>query len=384
MKQNHQLERSVQNQSGIKLRGWEQENVFTSVEEYFDGLKCDLSQASESIDLETYTFANDHLGRSIVEELNKASDRGVKVRVMVDGFGTSVYDVQFLLSTLSPQIKFKVYHPVPWALPLLKSFSHFLKFLLGINRRNHRKTCIVDRTIAWVGGMNISARHLNWRDTGVRVLSRKVQILSTIFSQTWNHAEFETGKPSPLMGSLSLPVSLIRLNDSWKMRRRLFRDLIQRIESARNRIWITNAYFIPTLRLVRALTKAARRGVDVRIVVPRTCDVFFIPLVRAAFYGGLLESGVRIFEYLPTMLHAKTLLVDNWAVLGSSNLNHRSLNLDLEADIVLTHSQSRQKLEDQFVEDTHNSSEVTIEDLKNRTWLQSRSGRALLLLKNWM
>ncbi len=318
-------------------QGWVSEEVFSDGNSFFSKLKSDIDKATFRITLETYIFSDDYLGRSIVDALNRAARRGVKVRLMVDGVGSALSSILFLSQCLDPRIKFRVYHPLPWfiifsPLRIFPPLTHFLKYLFSLNRRNHRKTCIIDGRIAWVGGMNISSDQLIWRDTGLRVEGKEVRALTRAFSSTWIRAGFGMPRKSNLRPSL-----LVRLNDTWALRSRLYRDLLKRISNATKKIWITNAYFVPHLSLVKALCEAANRGVEVKILVPQNCDLFFVPLVRAVYYNELLKSGAKIYEYVPTMLHSKTIIIDGWAMLGSSNLNHRSLNHDLEADIVMTH-----------------------------------------------
>jgi cardiolipin synthase len=374
----------------MKTHGWVAEKIFSDGNTFFSQLIKDIDRASTKVTLETYIFSDDDLGRSIVRALNRAAQRGVKVRLMVDGVGSAFSSILFLMQCLDPKIKFRVYHPLPWFFiftPFRRfpSVTRFIEYIFSLNSRNHRKTCIIDGRIALVGGMNISSNQLIWRDTGMRVEGKEVRALNRAFSSTWIRAGFGV----PLHGyskrkSKFRPPLLVRLNDTWALRSRLYRDLLKRLSFAKDKIWITNAYFIPHLGLVKALCEAAQRGVEVKILVPQNCDLFFVPLVRAVYYNELLKSGARVFEYIPTMLHAKTIIIDDWAILGSSNLNHRSLNHDLEADIVMTHDRCKKELGEQFVHDVERSVEITLDHLRERSWMQTSSGQALLLLKNWM
>jgi cardiolipin synthase len=122
----------------------------------------------------------------------------------------------------------------------------------------------------------------------------------------------------------------------------------------------------------------------VRIIVPRRPDWRFIHLAAAAFFEPLLRAGVRIYEYLPNVLHAKNLQIDDWVIVGSSNLNHRSLLHDLEVDVVITHKDSRESLESQFLKDIEESEEVTSRSLRKRSLLGALAGRLLLLFRYWM
>jgi cardiolipin synthase len=154
-----------------------------------------------------------------------------------------------------------------------------------------------------------------------------------------------------------------------------------RILGAERRIWIANAYFVPDGSLVRALRVAAEAGVDVRVVVPAVSDIFFMPWVTSAFHVGLLRAGVKIFEYTGGMMHAKTMLIDDWGLVGSSNLNHRSLLHDLEADVVVDSSGACSSLEGQFKSDCENARQVTLDTWTERPWLERTIGRMLLWMR---
>jgi len=259
-----------------------------------------------------------------------------------------------------------------------------------INNRNHRKVCIIDRVHAFVGSMNIIEYHVEryvgaqaWRDTGVLVEGDEVAILAESFEELWSR------RPKSLRVALKSHKAassgkLVKLNVRRKQRKENYLDLLVRIVGAKERIWIESAYFVPDGSLVRALSVAAESGVDVKILVPAVSDVFFIPWVTSAFHDGLLRAGVRIFEYTKTMLHAKTILVDDWGLVGSSNLNHRSLYHALEADVVLADQVATRALHDQFIIDCGDAREVTLGSWRERPWFERILGRALLRMRQVM
>ncbi|GAH09354.1 unnamed protein product, partial [marine sediment metagenome] len=153
----------------------------------------------------------------------------------------------------------------------------------------------------------------------------------------------------------------------------------------KQRIWITNAYFVPDNVLLKRLRDAANNGIDVRILLPKKSDVMVMPWASSTFYYRLLKSGVKIFEYLPSMLHAKSLIIDNWALIGSSNLNHRSLLHDLEADIMLKSTESIKQLESDFLNDLTQSREVELDSWHIIRPLRQRLvGRMVLYMKYWI
>jgi cardiolipin synthase len=215
-----------------------------------------------------------------------------------------------------------------------------------------------------------------WRDTGVIVEGDEVVALTDTFEDVWVRRLQRLKRKFRRKRVQRSP--LVRLNVTGKQRRENYLDLLVRLLRARRRIWITNAYFVPDGSLLRVLSVVAREGVDVRILVPGFSDVVFIPWVTAAFHFGLLSAGVKIFEYRGSVLHAKTMVIDEWGLIGSSNLNHRSLLHDLEADIVVTNDEALEEMSTQFAQDLNRSVEVTLENWHQRPRLERFLGRVLL------
>jgi cardiolipin synthase len=164
----------------------------------------------------------------------------------------------------------------------------------------------------------------------------------------------------------------------------VYRELLRKIAASRERIWITNGYFLPRPGLLRRLRAAARRGVDVRILLPRTSDVFFMPWASAMYYRSLIRAGIRVFEYLPGVLHAKTLIVDDWMTVGSSNFDYRSFLHNLEVDVVLRSEVARAHLLRQFRKDLRVSREVVYADCARRPLWQQLLGRLCLRFQYWI
>lgn len=328
------------------------------------------------MDMEAYIFENDIVGVQVAQALLECSSRGVCVRLLVDGFGSYSFASTLGLTLGAGGVLIREYHPLPWNFSRLwddiagHSFLGKFSYLVSrVNKRNHRKLVIIDGQRAWVGSVNIAASHLSkahggsgWIDTAACVEGAPVGILRDAFENLWMRRRPK--KIGHLSDFVSLPV---RLNDLRIKRRALYRDLLRRIRQAKERVWIANSYFVPERRLLYALSYAASRGVDVRVMVPAKADVFFIPWFSAQFYDHLLSSGVKVFEYQDGVLHTKTMLIDSWVLVGSSNLNHRSLLHDLEVDLVLSQPDSRQTIEDQFASCFGKSHE-----LKRGLWSKGR------------
>ncbi|MBI2605375.1 MAG: phosphatidylserine/phosphatidylglycerophosphate/cardiolipin synthase family protein [Deltaproteobacteria bacterium] len=379
---------------------WNEETLYDSGDKFFGDLLAAISKAQSSIEFETYIFNDDSLGRKIAEAFKGAAARGVHVRVLVDGIGAPNWVSRFMPDLSLAGVENRVYHPVPWIsrIGMHERFARaglLLRLFGRLNRRNHRKTCVTDGGVneggAWVGSMNVANNHLEsrmgdhaWRDAAVRVRGTEVAALREAFERAWASAWYP-GKKFKLRIYHEPPgLRLLRLNHTRLTRLASYRELLFRIRSARDRVWITNAYFVPRTAFVSALARAARNGADVRLLVPGKSDVPFMAWVTSTFYRQLLGTGVRIYEYLPSMLHAKTLIVDDWAEVGSSNLNHRSLLHDLEVDVVLSFRDTRERLGEHFRRDLTRSREVTLERIRSRPlWLQVLAS-IILKLRYWL
>jgi cardiolipin synthase len=370
-------------------KAWESVSLFHDGDSFFDALEVAIKSARRSVHLESYIFATDRLGERILGAIDEAANRGVDVRVIIDGVGSSAWSSQIRARAKRGRFQLKVFHEIPWG-RLLRRRKRVGKagLLWGVfrhlNNRNHRKVCLIDGVIAFVGSLNVVEYHCRryvgdgaWRDTGVCVKGGEVSVLAASFLEVWRGRTLRVRSRTNRIQS----GALVRLNARRRLRSENYLDLLVKILGSQRRVWITNAYFVPDASLIRVLGVAAEAGVDVRIVVPAFSDVVFIPWVTSAFHLGLLRAGVRIFEYTGTVLHAKTMLIDDWGLVGSSNLNHRSLLHDLEADVVLGSEEATGALAEQFIADCAHAREVTLRNWKSRPLLERIVGRMLLLVR---
>ena len=370
-----------------------QETVFASGMEFYNAMLSDIQQACHSIDLEMYIFSKDMIGDKFVESLVAAARRGVKIRILVDGFGSANWKRSYSKKLSAAGIHSKIYHPIPWRLTQLRNSTStkpwlikWLYLLLNFNKRDHRKMMLVDKHIAYVGSFNISRSHIaksiggkGWHDIGVRVSGADMKDVMNAFEYCFTHRPIKE-RIRETFSSIKHGSSF-RLNFSLQRRRVLYKDFIKRIRRARNRIWITNAYFVPQKKLLKQLRDAALRGVDVKILLPNKSDVFIMPWASHSFYNTLLNGGVKIYEYLPSVLHAKALIIDNWAQIGSSNLNHRSLLHDLEVDVCLQTANAKDAIVQQFQTDICHARPITRSTWIKRPLYQRFLGRAMLYIK---
>ncbi len=333
---------------------WEEEHILLQADHYYNDIIAAFAQAKHSIDVEVYIYKADAIGTRIMAALCDAAKRGVRVRLLTDGFGSIDLSQNFTNQLIQCGGEHRTYHPL-WRIWL-------------INKRTHRKLIIVDQSRAWIGSMNITMDHMlttqgghGWRDLAVRVIGALgLQVLSNDFEYTWSGKRDKT-TPTP-------NAPQVRLNSTALQRIAAARTLITMINNAQHRIWITSAYFVPRSIVMNAIRKAARRGVDVRVLIPGESDVFFMPWATHAYSLILAAGKTKIYAFKPSMLHTKAILLDQTAIVGSTNLNHRSFIHDLEADVVLLHPATIKTLEDRFKEDLSLSELQTSEVLSRRGW----------------
>ena len=375
----------------------EDEHIFANGYSYFMAMLQDIQTATQCIEIETYIFHNDPLGQRIACALIDAAKRGVQVRILVDGAGSPKWTTAFARKLETAGAHTRVFHPFPWHLwnwsrSVIKAptLLKIVYLMLKINFRNHRKVCLIDNKIAYIGSCNISKCHLDkkhggesWRDIGVRVCNLHLTELIHAFDCAWYHRTISERIRDTFQHIQNDPP--FRLNYTRHRRRFLYKHLLQKISRCKKKIWITNAYFVPDNFLLKRLKEAAERQIDVRILLPSESDVMMMPLASSTFYFSLLKAGVRIFEYLPSVLHAKTFIVDDWMLVGSSNLNHRSLLHDLEVDVNIHNNTAKKQIKQLFLNDLTHSKELSLMDWhRHRPWRQRLMGRLVLYLKYWI
>ena len=353
---------------GDKWAGKLDYQVFVSGKNFFDSFENSIQKAKFEILIEVYIFAMDPLGIRILEKLADATSRGVKVRILVDGIG-SFYSTRPLRDFCHKhQIHFSVFHPIPLSARVARRWSwtrisRTLGLFARINNRNHRKMFLIDRELIFVGSMNITDAHSEefhpknfWRDTSIKIKSVNTDLLVKAFDRAWrNFFRLRRHKNWPSS-------DFFRLNVNRQLRKHFQQDLLRRLRSAKSRILVTNAYFLPQPSIVRALIHAAQRGVYVGLILPGPSDIPLVKWAARSLYIQLLQSGVLIYEYQPRVLHAKTLIIDNYASLGSHNWNHRSFIHDLELELSIPEADFCKTLEQHWDEDIRSSRPLTLRD----------------------
>ena len=354
-----------------------QVDLLESGTSYFPALAAAIDAAQSDIDLQTYIFANDATGVMIAAALSRAAQRGVQVRVLVDGFGSRGLSAKLIGGMQDAGVNWLVFRPD----------SNWLIMRRYRLRRLHRKVVLIDAKIAFVGGINI----IDDMDTPGQVPPRfdyaaRVQgpILANIISDvqhlwtlvlwtqnkaTWRRARRPAALQNPAAGQDNVAFVV---RDNLRHRRDIEQAYMAAIAGARTHILIANAYFLPGMRFRRALIEAAQRGVKVTLLLQGRVEYRLMHYATRALYAQLLESGVEICEYHKSFLHAKVAVIDTcWATVGSSNIDPFSLLLAREANLVIESSEFAQALRQSLVLAMQSGGMlVPFERWRRRAWYQ--------------
>lgn len=314
--------------------------LLESGREYFPALLAEIATARQEIFLESYIFAADPAGEAIAAALIDAAARGVRVQVLVDGFGGRNFPQDFLPRFASAGVYALLYRPE------LARFN-FRRHRL---RRLHRKLAVIDARVAFVGGINVvdddnapPAMRPRY-DYAVRLEGPVVAQVHAAVARMWEIVVWASFKRRYRIRSLTPPecpetegqIAAFLRRDSFRHRNDILNAYLAAIASARTEVLIANAYFLPGFRFRHALRAAARRGVAVTILLQGVSDHPLLQYASRTLYASLLADGIRIFEYRRSFLHAKVAVVDGrWATVGSSNIDPFSLFLAKEGNLAV-------------------------------------------------
>lgn len=344
-------------QSGYKVK-----KVYDDGDAYFRDLLEAIQSAQKSVYVESYIFEMPEPGQTILNALEFKHQQGLDVRLMVDGVG-SLHSLEFLQAwgerTWMP---LRIYNPLPWRrrwrvlfFPLF--LVNLLWHLRSLNRRDHRKMVVIDEHRVFLGSINFARVHFAalvehpWFDLAVQIEGTQVQRLARAYL-----LEFERHhrRPYTLWRDLKtvfrhrllwFPIShQLRLNSHFILRYLYWRDLLQRIRKAKKRVYIMNAYFVPHRTLLRSLMVAVRSGIEVKVLLPSDTDVPVVKWLAPLVYPQLIKNGVEVREMQNQMIHTKSIIIDDWGLIGTNNLNYRSLMHDLEVDAVVEEPLMIQKM----------------------------------------
>ena len=301
-------------------------------EAFFPAVFDAIRTARVEVIVETFIWFEDKVGNALQAVLIAAARRGVRVDVLVDGFGSSDLSPAFVAALTDAGVRLRRFDPA----------ARWFGLRVNLLRRMHRKIVVVDGERAFVGGINFSADHL--ADFGPEAKQDyAVELSGPIVGPIHGFARAGTtlaqGRAVPPVRRLpgaAWVEALFVTRDNHRHRNDIERHYRAAIRSARRRVLIANAYFFPGYLLLREMRRAARRGVDVRLILQGEPDMPIVKMAASLLYEHLRRDGVRIHEYCARPLHGKVAVVDDaWATVGSSNLDPLSLSLNLEANVVL-------------------------------------------------
>ena len=338
-------------------------------EEMFEDLICELEKAEKFIFLEYFIISPGRMWDSVLEILKRKASEGVDVRVIYDDMGCIDRLPANYCNTLRS-----------WGIKTM-AFNRFVPAVsLVMNNRDHRKLTVIDGKTGFTGGINISDEYINeierfghWKDTAVQLRGSAVRSLTRMFLQQWTllagpqalkrpEEEYLCSFPVPAQGFVQ-PYADTPL-DSYNVAESAYLHLVQR---SNRYVYITTPYLILDNEFVTSLKTAAESGVDVRIITPSHPDKWYVHMVSRSYYQTLIQSGVKIYEYQPGFIHAKMFLCDDQlAVVGTANLDYRSLYLHFENAVLLYHCPVIADIRQDFADTLEKSRLITLEELRSK------------------
>ena len=363
----------------------------------FEAMFTDIDQARDHIYLETYILEDDVIGNALVDRLISSSQRGVEVRVLIDGFGSLDLSEEFIERLREYGIELRKFHPIdPTEDPRI----------WRSNNRDHRKILVVDGHVAYTGGINFSsvynqsslsvprdARDADsaWRDTDIRIVGPVVSRFQVLFLEMWNKdlPEEERIDAAALIPPIEVQgdmiAGVIASSGGDDVEYEIYSILAAAIGHAQQRVWITQAYFAPDDTFTEIIEAAARRGVDVRLLLPGVSDAPLVIQASRSSYEDLLEAGVRIYERTSSTLHAKTVVVDGvWTSIGSTNYDYRSFVHNYELNAVVVSRDFGRAMEKLYQVDLLGADEITLQTWRRRPLIQRLKEGLGSILRLWL
>jgi len=337
-----------------------------------------IQNARDHINLESYIIEDDETGRKFADLLLQKQAEGIQVNLIYDSVGSFSTPASFFQRLSDGGIQVVGFNPIN----PLKAREKW-----GLTHRDHRKILIGDGKVAIIGGINISKVYssspfkrkqnekapIRWRDTDIQIEGPAVAELQKLFLDTWLKQKGPKLSERNYFPDLKEEGNaLVRVVGSTQGQdnRITFIVYVSAITFAEHSIHMTNSYFIPDDQIVKALTDAARRGVDVKIILPGITDSQLALYAQRYHYSGLLKSGVKLYEHSTSLLHAKTAVIDKvWSTVGSTNMDFLSLLNNDEVNAVILNHEFAVEMEKMFVRDLENSRQIKWEEWKERPLL---------------
>ena len=324
--------------------------VFTDGYSMYQELFRRIAKAKHHIHLEFYIFENDAVGRLLRDLLIDKAREGVSVRLLYDDVGCWDVNPMFYDEMLCEGIEVRSFLKV-----------RFPQFTSKVNYRNHRKLAIIDGKVGFIGGMNIALRYLKgvpwgvWRDTHICLKGKAVYGIQTAFLTDWfavDRTLLTSAQYFPKMDSVGTSVAQIVTSDPVGEWHDIMLGLVKAISCAQRYIYVETPYFLPTEQVMAAFQTAALSGVDVRLMIPKKADAFITHKGTMSYLDELMKSGVKVYFYRAGFLHSKLWVADDeWASIGSTNLDFRSFEHNFEANAFFYDEKTVCTLKEIFLED---------------------------------
>ena len=353
------------------ISGGNKIEILENGEAIFPAMLREIKNAKSTITFAQYLFKGGSLANEFAQSFAERCQAGVKVYLLLDSHGSSEVpeEMTTTLSNAGCQLEYfrRIRAPqviLPWK-------------LLRYNYRNHRRILVIDGRIGFTGGYGISDAWMgngrtsdHWRDTNVRIEGPAVKYLQAAFAESWLETTGDLlggdGFFPRLQPQGNKPAQFVKSSPVGGSFQNYLLYLLS-ITSAKKSILITNPYFIPDERMIQSLLDAARRGVRVSVLVPGKIDHKITYRASRRYYGQILLGGITLFEYMPALLHSKTMVVDGvWATIGSTNFDNRSFALNEELNLTLYDPSLARSIEKTFAEDLKHSRKITYEEWNNR------------------
>ncbi len=342
----------------------------------FSSLLDNIANANDYIYMQYYIFNNDKLGASIVDALAKKAREGVEVKLLIDGMGCMSTPMSFFKPLTDAGGKLSVF---------------MKRGLVRINFRNHRKICVIDGNLGYVGGLNVGDEYLGkskrfgyWRDSHILLKGNVVSYLELRFIMDWNFASDdkievkELRNSEPSKNPIPLQVVSSGPDTKWDI---IHNGYIKLIYEANESIYIQTPYFVPDDSMFEALKIAALAGIDVRVIFPAHPDHPFVYWAALSYFGELLNAGVKCYAYEKGFIHSKLLMIDGKVCsIGTANMDVRSFKLNFEVNAVIYDEETTKAFENEFIKDLEFCTQMTEEIYAKRSvWTKIREAVSRLL-----
>jgi len=331
----------------------------------------DIALAKRYIFLETYIYDNDVIGDRFKNLLIKKAKQGVKVKLLVDAWGSSA-DRNYFKKLIDSGAEFRFF----------QEFRYVIRIFSKNHERNHRKLLVIDDNITYIGSANITKTCLDWRELVIRLEGDISPLFAEAFLHSWESYDKQASKRIKSLIHRQFEIIRDIPSSTYRVTERRY---IQLINQARNKIMIETPYFVPSISIRSALSKAVKRGVKVLIILPYISDIRIMNLVRNRYLGLLYKNGINIYYFMPKGLHSKLLIVDDRIfLLGSSNVDYRSFIHQYEINFIGKNREMILALKNYFNKTLSKSKPFNYEEWRKRSSIKKIHERILFLIREYL